>query len=90
MNADRRIVGIGIGLSVIVGMTMFRGHGIYYGLPILVPGMMFGIILWVGRAMYKADPYMLDVWVRSMNYKNFYPAKSHIGTVHPEVKRYSK
>lgn len=87
-GGDRRWVG-GWGLAlVMLGVTMFRGLGIYYGVPIVVPGLLWVALIWIGREMNKADPYMLDVLMRQFKYRRWYAAKSDLGIEHPQVRDY--
>jgi type IV secretory pathway TrbD component len=71
-------------------LALFQGLGMLYGISFIVPGVLFIVVLWVARSLHKADPDMVDVWQRAMKYRHYYPAKSHIGVPHPEVKRFTK
>jgi type IV secretory pathway TrbD component len=88
-GGDRRLVG-GAGFWLaIVGITLFRGLGFYYGLPIVLPLLLWGIVLWVAREMNKSDPYMIDVIMRQYRYSKWYAPKAHIGVEHPQVNDYT-
>ncbi len=72
----------------LVGVTMFRGFGFYYGLPILVPLALWAALLWLAREMNKADPYMIDVVLRQFKYRRYYAPKSDLGVEHPQIRDY--
>ncbi len=89
-GGDRRIVGGSAILLFGLGWTMFMGFGFYYGLPIIVPGVLLVGVLWVAKRSFKADPFMVEVILRAKNYRNYYPAKTHVGVEHPRVKDFVK
>lgn len=87
-GGDRRVVGGSALVLSLVGVTMFRGFGIFYGLPIIVPAVLWGGLLWIAREMNKADPYMVDVVLRQFKYRKYYAPKSDLGVEHPQVRDY--
>lgn len=87
-GGDRRIVG-GSGLVLmLIGVTIFRGFGLFYGLPIILPLVLWVGILWVAQEMNKADPYMVDVVLRQFKYRKYYAPKPDIGVEHPQIRDY--
>lgn len=62
MNGDRIVVGLSIFLSILLGWVVTNGFGWKSGLLIGVLIWTGGV--WLGRALYKADPYALQVWNR--------------------------
>lgn len=87
-GADRLWVG-GSGLLLgVVGVTMFRGFGFFYAMPIIVPCVLWALLVWVGREMYKADPYMIEVLYRHFQYRRWYAPKSDLGVDHPQIHDY--
>lgn len=85
-GGDRRLVGFSALLLICLAWTMVMGMGLMFGLSILIPGALFVGILWVARRMNKADPFMIDVVLRSFKYRKYYAPKPDLGTVHPQVK----
>lgn len=85
LEADRRVIGSsGLALAV-VGIANFKGFGFFYGIPFVVPTVLFMIILWAAREAYKADPWMIDVLLQQLKYRKYYSAKSDLGIEHPKV-----
>jgi len=87
-GGDRRLVGGSALALVLIGVSMFRGFGLYYGLPIIVPVVFWMGVLWLAREMNKADPYMVDVVLRQFKYRRYYAPKADIGVEHPQVRDY--
>lgn len=85
-GADRRVVGISGFALGLLGMTLFRAFGIWYGLSIIIPGVIWLAVVWVGREMHKADPHMVDVLMRQFQYRKYYAPKGHLGVEHPQIK----
>ena len=73
-------------LLFLLAWTMFMGFGIFYGLPFIVPLVLFLGILWVAREANKSDPWMIDVVMRQFKYRKYYAPKSDLGTEHPQVR----
>jgi type IV secretory pathway TrbD component len=90
LGGDRRLVGMAGLLSATLGYTMFTGFGIDYGLPVLVPVVLFFVILWVARAMYAADPWMIDVGLRHLKYGKYYAPKSSYGKEQRQIRDFVK
>lgn len=86
MGGDRRVVGFSGLLLFCVGWTMFMGFGFFWGLPIIVPVMLFVAVLWVAREANNADPFMVDIVLRQFRYRKYYAAKPDLGTEHPVVR----
>lgn len=85
-GGDRMLVG-GAGLLLsVVGITMFRGFGILYGLSIIIPVVCWFGVIWVARLMFKADPLMLKVIKRQFRYREVYAPKSDLGVAHPQIR----
>ena len=82
------MVGGGALVLAMVGVAMFRGFGIYYGVPFLVPIALWMALLWLSREMNKADPYMIDVVLRQFKYRRYYAAKPDVGVEHPQIRDY--
>ena len=87
-GGDRRIVGGSALLLFLVGVIMFRGFGLDYGLPIFLPLMFWMGVLWLAREMNKADPYMVDVVLRQFKYRKYYAPKADLGVEHPQIRDY--
>lgn len=85
-GGDRRVIGFSALLLFCLGWTMFMGFGLFYGLPFIVPALLFLGILWVAREAYKADPWMVDVVLRQFKYRKYYAPKPDLGTEHPQVR----
>ncbi|MEM8519076.1 hypothetical protein [Janthinobacterium sp. CAN_S7] len=84
-GGDRRIIGsAGLGLAV-VGIANFKGYGFFYGIPFVVPTVIFMIALWAAREANKSDPWMVDIWSRQLKYRKYYGAKPDLGIGHPQV-----
>lgn len=62
------------------------GFGFFYGMPILVPIILFSSVVWVAREANKADSFMVDVILRQFRYRKYYAAKPDLGTEHPQVR----
>ena len=60
------------------------GFGVLYGLPIALVIAVGGI--WVGREVYKADPYALSIWQRHLKYKRYYAPRGHRKVDLPAIK----
>jgi type IV secretory pathway TrbD component len=88
-GGDRRLIGFGALLLFLVGWTLFVAFGMFYGLPIILPFVIFSVILWVAREANKADPMMVDVMLRQLKYRKFYAAKPDIGIEHPIVRDFT-
>lgn len=87
-GGDRRLVG-GSGLALsLLGVTMFRGFGFFYGIPIAVPLVLWMGLIWLAREMYKADPYKIDVLLRQLRYRRYYAPKADLGVDHPLIRDY--
>lgn len=75
LGADRRlaIMSGAMGAVVIVGSLGPAGLNVF-----LVLGAAFisGSMLWAARRLAKADPQMLDIYLRHKVYRKFYPAQS--------------
>lgn len=87
-GGDRRLVGGSALVLFLVGITMFRGVGFFYGLPIILPVVLWFGLLWIAREMHKADPYMVDVVLRQFKYRKYYAPKPDLGIEHPQVRDY--
>jgi len=87
-GGDRMLVGSSGMTLLLVGVVMFRGFGILYGLTVIVPVVLWVAVLWVAREAFKADPFMVLVVLRQFRYRKFYAAKPDLGIQHPEVKDY--
>lgn len=87
-GGDRRFVGFGALLLFCIAWTMFMGFGFFYGIPFIVPIILFVIILWVAREANKSDPWMVDVVMRQFKYRKYYAPKPDLGTEHPQVRDY--
>lgn len=86
LGGDRRLVGAGGLVLFVVGWTMFTGFGFFYGLPIIIPMILFMAIVWVARSANEADPWMVDVIMRQFKYRKYYAPQSDLGTEHPQVR----
>lgn len=84
MGGERRIVGSGIVVGIALGWMLLNSYGWLYAIPIGAFFVFGG--LWVGRQLVAADPYALDVWLRHIKYRKFYPANAHHATPIPPVK----
>lgn len=89
LGGDRRLVGFTALVTVLMGWTMFVSFGLFWGLPIIVPSIVFLGILWVARQAYAADPWMLDVLMRQNKYRRYYAPKSSPGVKHPRIRDFS-
>lgn len=89
LGGDRRIVGISAFVLVLLGYTLFYSYGIFYGVPFIVPLVFFLVILWVARAMHKADPFMVNIMLRQFRYAKYYAPKSDLRVEHPEVRDFT-
>jgi type IV secretion system protein TrbD len=88
-GGDRRVVGFSALLLFCLAWTMFIGFGIFYGLSLLVPILLFVAIRWVAREANKADPWMVDVVIRQFKYRKYYAPKPDFGTEHPQVRDFT-
>lgn len=87
-GGDRRVVGFGGLLLILLGWTLFVGYGFFFGLPFIVPVALFILLLWVAQEMNKADPFMVDVVLRQFRFRKYYAPKSDLGLEHPQVRDY--
>lgn len=88
LGGDRGVVGFGLLICSLLGWTMFNGYGFNYGIPILLPLVIFAAILWIARRAFKADPWMTGVLIRHFQYHRYYAPKSHRGIPPFSVKDY--
>lgn len=89
LGGDRRLVGFAGLLLICVGITIFKGFGFLWGLPIVVPGVFFIAILWVARAANVSDPWMIDIVLRQFKYRKYYAPHPDIGKEHPPVRDFT-
>lgn len=64
------------------------GFGFFYGLPLIVPSLMFVAVVWVARKANDADPWMIDIILRQFKYRKYYAPQPDLGTEHPQVRDY--
>jgi type IV secretory pathway TrbD component len=88
MGGDRRLVGFSGLLLFCISWTMFMGFGFMWGLPILVPFVLFALVIWVARLANNSDSFMVDVVLRQFKYRKYYSARPDFGTSHPEIRDY--
>lgn len=88
-GGDRRLVGFAALLLFIIGWTLFMAYGFFYGIPILIPSVLFSAILWVARQADMADPWMVDIVLRQFKYRRYYAPKPDIGVEHPQIRDFN-
>lgn len=84
MGGDRVIVGCSILIAVFMGWLLANAYGIHYGLPVGAVIWIAGT--WVGREMWKADPYAYEIWKRHNKYGKYYAPRAHHKAPVPAVK----
>ncbi|MGS0741428.1 VirB3 family type IV secretion system protein [Glaciimonas sp. GG7] len=84
MGGDRRIVGVGMIIGILLGWMLMNSYGWFYALPIGAFFWLGGI--WMGRELVASDPYAFDVWRRHIRYKKYYSAGAHHASPVPKVK----
>lgn len=84
MGGERRVVGVGVLLSVLLGWMLINGYGFLYAVPVSV--FFWGAGTWLGREMVKSDPYSLDIWIRHQRYRRYYAPRAHHAAIVPVVK----
>ena len=89
MGGDRRIIGFS-GLTLfLLGWTLFNAFGLFYGITVAAPVLLFLGILWVAREANKADPWMFDVVLRQFKYRKYYAPKSDLNVLHPQIRDFN-
>lgn len=84
MGGDRQLVIGTIFLSILFCWVVTNGFGFIYGLPI---GLIIAVAgIWVGREVYKADPYALNVWRRHLKYTRYYAPRGHRNSKLPAIR----
>lgn len=84
MGGDRQLVIGSVFLSILFGWVVTNGFGVLYGLPIALVISVGGI--WIGREVYKADPYALRIWQRHLKYRRYYGPRGHRKMDLPAIK----
>jgi type IV secretory pathway TrbD component len=84
MGGERRVVGVGVLLSILLGWMLINSYGWLYAVPAALFFWMTGT--WLGRELVKADPYALDIWIRHNRYRKYYPPSAHHAAMVPQVK----
>ena len=88
-GGDRRLVGFS-GLTMLsLALTMVRGLGVFYGISILLPLVLFLAVVWVARETSKKDPWMVDIVMRQFRYQRYYAPKPDLGKAHPQIKDFA-
>lgn len=83
-GGDRIIVLGSIIVGVLLGWVVTNGFGVWYGLPL---GAMIWLVGgWIGRELFKGDPYAREIWWVSLRYKKYYPPRAHHAAEVPVVK----
>ena len=90
-GGDRRLIGVSGLILIMMTFTIIVGYGFFDGLPyLLFTVLLFGALLWFAKSINEADPWMVDITIRSLSkYKKYYPAHSDIGVAHPEVRDFN-
>lgn len=84
MGGDRRIIGLSILFAVLLGWVLVNSYGWLFAVPISAGIWLGGT--WVGREIVKADPYALDIFVRHIRYRKYYPPTAKHDVPVPPVK----
>lgn len=84
MGGDRQLVIGSVFLSVLFGWVVTNGFGVWFGVPVAF--VIAGGGIWVGREVYKADPYALSCWQRHLKYKRYYAPRGHRNVDLPAIK----
>jgi len=86
LGGDRSLVGVSGAIYLVIGIFMFRGLGLMYGLSLIVPAGLWGLTIMLARRLYKADTWMLPVLGRHNKYRKYYAPKPGLGVAHPRVR----
>lgn len=84
LDGDRKVVGLTILLATVSGWLLFNSYGWYVALGLAVPLAFFGV--WLGRLLYKADPYAVEAWVRQLKYRPYYAPTAHVQALPPQIR----
>lgn len=67
-----------------VGFISTVGFGIWIGVPLGV--LVWGLLTFLAYRAGKADPFFIDIFIRSLRYKSFYPAHGRFDAFQREYK----
>lgn len=92
MGGDRLVVGLTILFAVMVGWVLTNGIGWKTGVSVGAVIWISGV--WLGRALYKADPYALAVWFRHHQLRrtmgNYFAGGGSDGVEPPAIKDFTE
>lgn len=87
-GGDRMVVGLFISVAVMFGWLLTNAYGYLIGIGVGATFWIGGT--WVGRELYKADPYAFEIWRQQLKYRRFYAGRAHHAAEIPQVRDFIK
>lgn len=72
MGGDRAIISLAMAVLVLLGYAVWVAFGMLHGLTFGVPIALMGFVVVIARKLFAADPHMLGVLLRHLQYKPYY------------------